>query len=78
MKLWLLNIGNSNTGKIGLCSRIYAETKEEALRKFIELVPSEAVELKRAMANSENDVTSVVLYINSDNITTKDITGHPQ
>ena len=70
MKSWIINIGDSTKGQIGLVCVIKAETAEEALQKFKEQVP-ETLELKKQGFGEDFEYINV--YVNVEAVTLADV-----
>lgn len=70
MKSYHFDIGNSSTGPLGLCGRIKAETKEEALYIFRNRLWAFTEGLN---VGEDNDEGYIEVYFNPDHITVNDI-----
>lgn len=70
MNSYHFDVGNSSTGPIGLCARVKAETKAEALAILKEALP----ELQEVIVDDVEDdrIEYINVYINSDAITEAD------
>ena len=64
------DVGNSSTGPIGLCARVKARTREEALEVLKAELPEE---LRAHSDNPEEGIEYINVYINDGAITVADI-----
>lgn len=69
MNSYHFDLGNSNTGPIGFCARITAETPEEALRILRDALPDEL----SADTSGGAHVEYINVYFNPDAVTVADI-----
>ena len=72
---WHVNIGNSNSGTIGLCARVHASSKKEALKIIRKLLPEE-IDITRQFSHW-GDLEYCCVYFNPARITLADI-GDPE
>ena len=70
MKSWIINIGDSTKGQIGMVCVVRADTAEEALQKFKEQVP-ETIELKKQ--GFGDDFEYINVYTNVEVVTLADV-----
>ena len=70
MKSWIINIGDSTKGQIGMVCVVRADTAEEALQKFKEQVP-ETIELKKQGFGGDFEYINV--YTNVEVVTLADV-----
>lgn len=68
MNSYHFDLGNSTDGPIGMCARILAHTKREALEVMKEVLP-EWIEV----TTGDPRVEYIHVYIGEENITTADI-----
>jgi hypothetical protein len=68
LKSFHFDLGNSNTGPIGMCARIVARTKRDAVRRLRDLLPI-SLEPLGSLGRGEY----VAVYINHDKIRMSDI-----
>lgn len=62
-------VGNSNSGPIGMCASLDAETIEEAHKRLLDILP-ESLDIKSNGLNGDEYIT---VYLNRSRITITDI-----
>lgn len=70
LKSYHFDVGNSNTGPLGFCGRVKADSKEEALQLLREALP-ETVEVKSM--EHHHRVEYLHVYVNDEAIKVEDI-----
>jgi hypothetical protein len=68
MTSYHFDVGNSNTGPIGMCARITAETKEDAIEILRDVLPDEF-----EIPCDHGAIEYIQVYLNADNVTEKDV-----
>ena len=78
MKTWLVDLGNSNDGPIGMCARIQGETAEDAVRRLQEIMttdPCQAcfdVTKQYDRLHDGQDGEYIHIFVNTANVTAAD------
>lgn len=65
------DMGNTNSGQIGMCASIEADSKEQAVERLRRIINDEAPEERVSLFESERQY--VQIYINPRNIKIEDI-----
>ncbi len=68
LKEYHFDVGDSNSGPLGLCARVRAKSKAEALHILANDLPTEV-----QVSPSNDAITYINVYINPTAISTKDI-----
>lgn len=71
-KSYHFDLGNSNQGPLGMCARITAHSKEEALARLRELTDGSTTDGYTVSLLDEGG-EYIHIYVNSDNFSTDDI-----
>lgn len=74
MPKYLFSFGNSSTGPIGMCARVKAATKEEALKILQdELNEAAAPEINVSLMDESGPIEYINIYLNPAAIKVEDI-----
>jgi hypothetical protein len=68
LKSYHFDLGNSNKGPIGMCARVRATSKEEAVTFLQGALPEEVSLDSETIGSGEPGVEYIQIYINTDNI----------
>lgn len=72
MKLYTFSLGNSNTGPIGFCIRVRANTRKEAL-EIVKVELTALAEGQDIPLLEKDKVDYLCVFFNPDHVTIKDI-----
>jgi hypothetical protein len=72
LRSYHFDCGNSNTGTVGFCARVWAHTREEAASMLAEALP-ESVEVEGYGGLPRPGVEYISVYFGHDNVTVEHI-----